>query len=1695
MKNIIIILGALVASLNAQVTVSIAQPNAGQSIGQNFQAAGPVASSAASIVNVSLSIDGGSYVSVPTLAGIPPSYWFGAINAPSLSVGSHTVRARATDASANVGFSSIITFTVVHSNPVCAHSAVSGSSTVFCESTQSHIISGSGNSVSVTNSGGYTAGQLLFCQVEASVPASPRTVLASSVSPGDTVIHVVSSAGFPATPFSATLSPVNGIGTLTPQIPNPEDVVTVSNVTGTTWTVSAVPNAHASGEVAGYWGAYAWQASQLTNTLSYTWTFWGNLGTRATDNDIEQEAVFYTIVPTTTASADTITAHNVNGDGNVAVIQCNIYSTSVGSFTPGNSAALMGWGGPNDGSTGTPGNAYINPLTVTTGDLIINSVFSAPTNSVAPDTLRVQDASRPFAMISDSLAASTTVTPQFTMNVDGFSMITLAFHVSGGAAASGKSVVLSSQTVSNGSIPGIASNGVCTFEWSLSNWGSPSAGDHPVQPNPCDLNVYWVFGGASPSLAINSLHETGASSNCIIAFTGHNLVSIRWQRVPTSSTTGSDICQAWDELGTLFTSQSYPYTGITGPVTTNGVTLGGTTGSVSTAYIRIYSTNFSTTATPPTTAQSQTAAIWQWKFDLGNNTPSLTDSTGNGFTGVLSSGAITDPGQTIDTPYQTLVVALPRTCNAPSYNTWISFRMNQTNCLEGTTSYSQANASPVVTATWTNVSGPATPTIVSASALTTNITGISAFGTYTFNMLATDAASNTANVQIAVGAVNYDANGVVIQSDPNATVVFGPQMTFGQGPWGYKDERNCTAIRLQIDGKDCFGNQVQASGNPYPAQAAQWVTTAAGTISYPFAGVGPAPGQDCYGSGTTGGNHANLNGGITATATSIAIHHAECLDGLLTLPTWILIGSSLGSQELVRITAASATSGDATLTVGFDGRGLAGAIYLNSQPVVPAQIWSTGTFVGEMRVKGTATSFITDAARPMCPAGAPGPPGAVTYSAGTVSGTGSSTTLTGHSTSWTQNSGTSSTNVVFLTDTSHNTITQQYIRVTGTHASGTNFVFWAFVTAVAADNSSITISRALPADFDAGNFSYKLTAASYWSLEFVKDANTYRALEQPVGCESETAAFIVSTHDIPTLDLTTQSSVKISYKTVLGAQSPFGPNFYGTGLAARAFYYRSGWTPALMLANSIDDFWVRDPEICGGYCGGLALNQGGGAIGGIADKILNGSSLLSWLDVTQFAVAGAADAARNCNYDDPRDQGYQQSWLALIALGDPDATRQLAWDAGLLAWVTRDTTCRRNASDGYTGVQVNSWAGSSVFATNGPALTLTAGSTAVTGSGFTSAMCAGENDGSGTIHVVAGSTTAGLLTGSLPAFVAGSSGYRITITDTTTSPIFVGTYQYQISGSVVTLAGNWNGATGDFHFMSENATKDGWLTAIGSSNADFPDVSAATGYTNNAMLQKFWACKYNNSGSLTLNRPWDGANGTYYMFSYVVAGFEVQPFMDGVKTVAMNWASQYTDPVVSAAYIVNLPLIGTWMATYGVDTNTVGTLGAYYDRVQGGCEPGGVPNALTLFDTIKGFTAEAVCGYMGLATATGGEYTSRVNTAEAGAALVQYFNYQCTLGTTQCNTARTFVDSYYGAIFGNCSLTVSVYCDTHYVNTSGELSNASLGSYKWTGFFFGVGELGLDGQYPVLRVSGSTPPSALRPSLRGNIRFRGGVRP
>jgi hypothetical protein len=1128
---------------------------------------------------------------------------------------------------------------------------------------------------------------------------------------------------------------------------------------------------------------------------------------------------------------------------------------------------------------------------------------------------------------------------------------------------------------------------------------------------------------------------------CFVSAAGRTNVVVRFQRDLSKMQL---TCEIWNYDGTGYASQMETILNTIQNTSSGGYLAGGATANL--AYLRVYTTIVPLGSRPPVTANG---GDWtEWKFE--NN---LNDSSGHSHTANI-------PGATYaNTPNQ-IAVSLPKTLGAPAWNNWTSLRAGFPAQMDGTASFSLADASSSVNYFWQQISGPSTVRWSDRTSGTPMVTGL-VFGTYRFALRVTDTGGKTATTTLDVGAVATDKNGVIVQADPNADKIFGPMIAFGKNPWSYQDERTLRMMNLQI------------ANNPYYATTAHWRTPGQGTVSYPFTGKGPAPGVSC----------TSITANISATATTIPIANASCLS-LSSLPTWILIGNGIGAQELVRICTASATSGPANLGVCYDGRGVAGNRFSGSATVLPAQAWSSGIQVGEMKLAGSGTLFSTDPNSPLCPAGLPGPIGPVSYSSGTVSVTGGSAAITGAGTSWTQNAGTGNTNVVFLTDAAHNAISQYNIRITATHGGGTPFVFWAEILSVAADNGAITLSRPLPADVDPGPFAYKITTLMNLALQFKDADGTYWATQNGMGCESETAAFSVPGHDIGPFDGTTQSGVQYGYKLGIGAQSPFGPNFYGTGLAAYASYLRSGYEPWNTFHKQIDDYWIRDPELSSGWSGGSPLYAFGGVLGGFTNTILNKSSMTRWSDLRPWASQGRGflnshHASCNANdglFYDSRDQGALVMYLTLAEIFDPDAARQAAWNTAMgsagggTGVLGRDQRCIK--SDGSFAV--------SIFGAPGPALTMTNGSAIVTGTGFTPGLCAGV--ATGTITVTHNSASATLVSGALGN---AATNYNIFIWDSRSQPNYVGVFEFSFSGPSVTLAGLWPGPSGTFSFVVNDYSLKAGMQVIGIDGSESDDVR----------LKENWTCAYNSPTQITLNRPWDDAvngvsgshpSGTYHMYVTGLSGvgpggYFQQPFMHGIRTHNVTWAADYSpNATIKNGYAALVGPAGKWMHDVGYDSNTKGS---YYARVNLQCEPfiqakrsTDLPSG-TLFSSIHGGDANFTpCGYSGLAGTLGGgngEYTERVNSQEGFHSYIAYYKAQCLVGPLECTNARNFVDTAYGAIWGDCTLTVNGYpCDNHFVDTHGELSDGSLGAYKWPGFFFGAG---MSHQWPALRAGGVEP--------------------
>ena len=1126
-------------------------------------------------------------------------------------------------------------------------------------------------------------------------------------------------------------------------------------------------------------------------------------------------------------------------------------------------------------------------------------------------------------------------------------------------AFAGQSLVVKSSQTLTFPDPILSQNQSWRIEFQIHNWVLPPANVHTA--------VLFGMSGAGAivrlypngTLEIENRDPVNEQAPCFLPLNGLTTALVRIQK---DSGQMRFSCEAWNFDATGYRSQVETMNGLKAG-TFSGGAIGpiGDSAGAALGFLRLSTALVPLGSRPPTTAD---AGNWtELKFD-GN----LQDSSGNGH----SAGGT---GTYMDTPNQ-VAVAVAKTFGAPAWTNWTSLRAGFPAQLDGSASYSLADASSAVSYSWQQLSGPSTVIWADPAQPAPTLSGL-IFGTYQFSLKVRDGAGNTNTAMLETGAVATDDNGVVINADPNVDKFFGPMIAFGKNPWGYADERALKATQLRASAYD-------AQGLTSPS----WTHPGPGTVTYVFNGSG----SNGAAPGTT------LASPVDANATSIAINDASVLD-LSELPTRILLGYQYPRED-IRICATTATQGPATLSVCYDGRGQSDS-YRRTGPTA----WPAGTSVGQMKVTGAGTAFLSD----ICPAGG-GPPGKITYNSGLINLQPGSRAVTGSDTSW---------------DTADGVLAGYQVRVSAT-AGGVPFTFYAYISTVT-DQNDMVLARPYPADADAGTFAYSIIQADTRALTLHynrpsdgSDAQTYFLT---TSCESDSSAYLYIGHDIAQMNGTLQSGKQYSYVDGLGYTGAFGPNFYGEDLAHRALYYRSGWTFALNTARVFGDNFVNSPLVSGGDVGGIPLLLGGGSIGGFAAAVLDTDdpNRPSWGDLRGLAKNGSIGNS-TCNAYDTRDSSYLGTWLALAADFDPDPIQRANWKAQMALLYNRDRNCK--GAD-------NSWANGFLYNAGSAALNMTRGSAVVTGVNIPQSLCYGI--ASGTVSVTNGSA---VVTGS--GFVPGN---KIVITGTRGGAPYTGFFRFSLnSNGSLLIAALWPGDSGTATYVIENNDA---LTTIGISN-------------NDAQLTRNWACTWNNASQITLDRPWDGpTESNAHAYSYVLAGFGQQPYMLGIKITQMQYASQSDDPALGANYTALAALAADWLHDVGFDA---ATQGLNYGRIMQACEPVTVPPPGSTFDV-----RTPGCNF-GLNPAS--IRTGRVLTAEASQALRIYYQAHPT------PEAKAWGDMAYGSIWGYAPYTTGgVYTDTNYVRD--ENSDASLGSYKWTGFFFGMG---MAHQWPAVRLGGVAQP-------------------
>lgn len=408
--------------------------------------------------------------------------------------------------------------------------------------------------------------------------------------------------------------------------------------------------------------------------------------------------------------------------------------------------------------------------------------------------------------------------------------------------------------------------------------------------------------------------------------------------------------------------------------------------------------------------------------------------------------------------------------------------------------------------------------------------------------------------QLRAITFGIDSIGVVQSVNPPTstleTVLGWPTIGYGLNPWNYEDVQERKAVDLQV------------ANNAY--QSSPFHINGVGTVAYSL-----------YDGAQFGGPPAtSLTSAITTVSqTTIAIADASRLNltGLTSVCGSAAV-AILVDTEMIRICATTASSGAATLTVPYNGRGIAAAnTYRSNSLISPAATHLNGAVVYQYAVIGTSTLYHSDtswgASGPLAPASIPGPIGPIMYTTGLATvGLGSSgmtafgganwsgetaqgfsaqgsisVTLSGVSGTITVNqpvnglgitpgttvaaiSGTTLTlsapTLYGLSNTqlSFGVQAGDMIKLTNsTHASGTAFPFWCQI--ISNSSGSLMCNRPFPSDGDAGSYTYQIVAPRYVSLEFADPGSyphtggTFRTMVDIEYVESETQMYGIAQTD------------------------------------------------------------------------------------------------------------------------------------------------------------------------------------------------------------------------------------------------------------------------------------------------------------------------------------------------------------------------------------------------------------------------------------------------------------------------------------------------------------------------------------------------------------------------------------------------------
>lgn len=755
---------------------------------------------------------------------------------------------------------------------------------------------------------------------------------------------------------------------------------------------------------------------------------------------------------------------------------------------------------------------------------------------------------------------------------------------------------------------------------------------------------------------------------------------------------------------------------------------------------------------------------------------------------------------------------------------------------------------------------------------------------------------------------------------------------------------------------------------------------------------------------------ATLTADITDTQLGIPVSTLTGFD--LTFPMVITLYGIGGDGEQVLICSNTAN----TLNACFDGRG-----YDSSNRRQLAR--PSGTRVYQRVANGTGTSFLS-----LYCADGVGLDGSVTTTAGTVSVTRGSFTITGNSTGWPINNG----------------LGGHTIRITGTHSSGTPFNYYANIVANTA--GELTVDKAYPSGADAppGTMSYSINLRGRKSFVpmFTRSVGGEGYAEfQVTHCSSNTKIFFSGGYEVYTGTHSDKTFGYIDTTSRWHANNCTGTiNCYGEDLANYFLWLRSGLASARNAARYIADNWLKIPDINEWAFGGFLTPEGrNSAMLGAFTRTIIDTDGVTRLDewpalrrAGQYAVSIPTKYASDCTGGgDPRNIYYPVMWLGLLAKHDPDTVSTAA--PGGLPWKTywqNQLTVMYTYLDGCKGTGGFEFP----FTTGGAAIVqMQANNTAVTaasGATLTPAMC-GTPTGSGTATAVNGSGSLTILTGTVPA-----NGSKILISGLRSGQYYAMATGYSGTGPVL-LGGLWPGSNGTVNWRVEN-----------DNNTVISEAAVTTATTPMYMV----GCTYNSPTSITLDVPYAGTTGNYWISRSNVVGYGQQPFFTGIFTLAGSLATKGATGATATNLQTMTTNAATWLKTKGYDPVTKGL---NYANVTPMCDP-------ILADANPSVVAvrNTGCNYT---SSTFGKQVSRELLGEAQTAFIEVYQASPTVPN------RDLGDEAYAALWGQLFCGASICGD----GIGNEKSyDGPLGLGKWLGFLCGIGKCH---GWPAVRLGGVAP--------------------